>query len=222
METVFRFTVPLWGEPPMTGGFPLHRAGSTGFDIFFDVNKPSNFRWFGTLWRSLLRHCSANGLAPRCVSLRIPLPLSIRTCAACYSVAHYPPLVWYLTRPADEQTRPRSRPDHHQGSDSEAQGSAYWYVSSALSRTLLLALHYWDQGIILCGMQLLVGHFEKKCHISINLLKIIEMVSCFVVNPDLVDGLAPLRAKHGDEQDRVCVVAFMMQLNLNCVTNIID
>ena len=170
METVFRFTVPLWGEPPMTGGFPLQRVGSTGFDVFFDVNKPSNFRWFGTLWRSLLRHCNADGLAPRCVSLRIPLPLSIRTCAAYYSAAQYPPLVWYLTRPADEQTRPRSRPDHHQGSDSEAQGSAY-YVSSASPRTLLLALHYWDQGIILCGMQLLVGHFVKKMPHQYQLIK---------------------------------------------------
>ena len=33
----FRVTGPLWGEPPITSGFPTQRPVTWSFDIFFDL-----------------------------------------------------------------------------------------------------------------------------------------------------------------------------------------
>ena len=34
--SIFRVTGPLWGEPPVTGGFPSQRPVTQSFGIFFD------------------------------------------------------------------------------------------------------------------------------------------------------------------------------------------
>ena len=62
---IHRVIGPLWGNPPVTGGFPSQRPVRRGFDIFFDVRlnkrlgKKSRCRWFETPWPSLWRHCNA-------------------------------------------------------------------------------------------------------------------------------------------------------------------
>ena len=35
--SIFRVTNPLWGVPPVTGGFPSQRAVTLSFDVFFDL-----------------------------------------------------------------------------------------------------------------------------------------------------------------------------------------
>ena len=35
---IFRITGPLWGEPPVTGGFPSQRPVTRSFDAFFDLH----------------------------------------------------------------------------------------------------------------------------------------------------------------------------------------
>ena len=65
--TIFRFTCPLWGEPPLTGGFPSQRPVTRSFDVLFDLrlnkrlSKQSGRRWFETpsypLWRHWLARC---------------------------------------------------------------------------------------------------------------------------------------------------------------------
>ena len=61
---IFRFTGLLWGEPPVTGGFPSQRPVTRSFDVFFDLrlnkrlSKQSRRRWFETQSRSLWRHCN--------------------------------------------------------------------------------------------------------------------------------------------------------------------
>ena len=47
----FRVTGPLWGEPPVTVGFPSQRPETGSFDVFFDMrpnkrlSKQSRHRW---------------------------------------------------------------------------------------------------------------------------------------------------------------------------------
>ena len=59
----FRVTGPLWGNPPVTGGFPSQRLVTRTFDDFFYVrlkkrlSKQTRCRWFDTPLRSLWRHC---------------------------------------------------------------------------------------------------------------------------------------------------------------------
>ena len=49
---IFRDTGPLWGEPPVTGGFPSQRPVTQSFDVFFDLrlnkrsSKQSRCWWF--------------------------------------------------------------------------------------------------------------------------------------------------------------------------------
>ena len=63
---IWRVTGPLWGKPPVTGGFPSQRPVARSFDTYFDLclnrqlGKQSRRRWFETQPRPLLRHC--NGL----------------------------------------------------------------------------------------------------------------------------------------------------------------
>ena len=40
---IFRVTGPLWGEPPVTGGFPSQRPVTRSFEVFFDL--PLSKRW---------------------------------------------------------------------------------------------------------------------------------------------------------------------------------
>ena len=48
----FSVTVPLWGDPPITSGFPSQRPVTPSFDAFFDLHqnkwwsKQSRRRWF--------------------------------------------------------------------------------------------------------------------------------------------------------------------------------
>ena len=64
--SVFRVAGPLWGKPPVAGGFPLQRASNSGFDVLFDVglnkllNKQPNRRWFETPRCLMWRHCNAS------------------------------------------------------------------------------------------------------------------------------------------------------------------
>ena len=64
---LFRVTGPLWGLPPVTGGFPSQRPVTQSFDVFFDLrlnkrlSKQSGRRWFEMASRSLWRHCNALG-----------------------------------------------------------------------------------------------------------------------------------------------------------------
>ena len=57
---IFRVTDPLWGEPPVTDGFPSQRPVTLSFDVFFDLclnerlNKQSRRWWFETPSLSLL------------------------------------------------------------------------------------------------------------------------------------------------------------------------
>ena len=59
---IFLVTGPLWGEPPVTGGFPSQRPVSRSFDVLFDVRlniwlrKQSICRWFVTPWCLLWHH----------------------------------------------------------------------------------------------------------------------------------------------------------------------
>ena len=61
-ENIFRVTGPLWGEPPVTGGYPSQRPVSWTFDVFFDLclnkrlSKQSRSRWFERPSRPLRRH----------------------------------------------------------------------------------------------------------------------------------------------------------------------
>ena len=61
---IFCVIGPLWGESPVTGGFPLQRSVALSFDVFFGLrlNKPLNEqsrrRWFETPSRSLWRQCN--------------------------------------------------------------------------------------------------------------------------------------------------------------------
>ena len=58
---IFRVTGPLWGNPPVTGGFPSQRPVTRSFDVFFDLrlnkrlSKQSRRRGFEapspSLWR---------------------------------------------------------------------------------------------------------------------------------------------------------------------------
>ena len=36
-ENIFRVTGPLWGNPPVTGGFPSQRPVTRSFDVYFDL-----------------------------------------------------------------------------------------------------------------------------------------------------------------------------------------
>ena len=64
LTKAFRVTDPLWGEPPVTGGFPSQRPVMQSFVVFFDlrlnkpVSKQSKRWWFETPSRSLWRHCN--------------------------------------------------------------------------------------------------------------------------------------------------------------------
>ena len=55
---IFRVTGPLWGNPPVTGGFPSQRPVTRIFDVFFDLplnkrfSKQLRSRWFETPLRS--------------------------------------------------------------------------------------------------------------------------------------------------------------------------
>ena len=61
---IFHITGPLWGNPPVTGGFPSQRPVTQSFDVFFELcvnkrwNKQSRCRWFETPSHSLWRHCN--------------------------------------------------------------------------------------------------------------------------------------------------------------------
>ena len=63
---IFPVTGPLWGESPVTGGFPSQRPLTQSFGVFFDLrlnkrlSKQSRRRWFETPSRSLSlwRHCN--------------------------------------------------------------------------------------------------------------------------------------------------------------------
>ena len=63
---IFRVTVPLWGEPSVTGGSPSQRPVTRSFHVFFDfhlnkrLSKQSTRRWFENPSRSLWRHCNGN------------------------------------------------------------------------------------------------------------------------------------------------------------------
>ena len=67
---IFRVTGPLWGEPPVIGGFPSKRPVTLSFDVFFDLrlnkrlSKQSRRIWFETPLRSVWRHC--NEVTARC------------------------------------------------------------------------------------------------------------------------------------------------------------
>ena len=58
----FRVTGPLWGKPPVTGGFPSRWPVTRSFDYFFDLrlnkrlSKQSRRRCLGTPSRPLWRH----------------------------------------------------------------------------------------------------------------------------------------------------------------------
>ena len=80
--STLRNTGPLWGNSPVSGGFPSQRANifritdplweeftghrrvTRSFDVFFDLrlnkrlSKQSRRRWFQTQSRSLWRHCN--------------------------------------------------------------------------------------------------------------------------------------------------------------------
>ena len=64
-ENNFRVTGPLWGKPPVTGGFPLQRLVTRCFIFFFDQRlnkrfiKQSTCQWFEIPSPSLWRHCNA-------------------------------------------------------------------------------------------------------------------------------------------------------------------
>ena len=61
---IFRVTGPLWGNPPVTRGFPSQSPVTRSFYVFFDLrlnkhlSKQSTRRWFETSSRSLWRHCN--------------------------------------------------------------------------------------------------------------------------------------------------------------------
>ena len=62
---ILRVTGPLWGEPPVTGGFPSQRPVTRSFDVFFDLclkknrlSRQSRRQWFETPPRSLWRQCN--------------------------------------------------------------------------------------------------------------------------------------------------------------------
>ena len=63
---IFRVTGPLWGNSPVTDGFPSQRLVTRSFDVFFDVNmdkrsnKQSIPRKFETPRCSLWRRCNVN------------------------------------------------------------------------------------------------------------------------------------------------------------------
>ena len=60
---IFRITGPLWGDPPVTGGFSSQRPVMRCFDVFFDprlnkrLSKQTRRPWFETPSRQLWRHC---------------------------------------------------------------------------------------------------------------------------------------------------------------------
>ena len=62
METFSALLALCWGNPPVSGGFPLHRPVSRSFGVFFDlrlnirVSKQSRRRWFEKPSCSLWRH----------------------------------------------------------------------------------------------------------------------------------------------------------------------
>ena len=66
---IFRVTGLLWGEPPVTDGFPSKRQVTRSFDVFFGLrlnkrlSKHSRRQWFDTPPYSLWRHC--NGICVR-------------------------------------------------------------------------------------------------------------------------------------------------------------
>ena len=55
---------PLWGEPPVTGGFPSQKPVTRSFGVFFDLRpnkrlrKQSGRRWYETPSRALWRYCN--------------------------------------------------------------------------------------------------------------------------------------------------------------------
>ena len=61
---IFHVTGPLWGKPPVTGGFPSQKLVTWSFDVFFDLhlNKQMSKYWWGwwfeTPSRSLWGHCN--------------------------------------------------------------------------------------------------------------------------------------------------------------------
>ena len=63
---IFRVTGPLWGNPPVIGGFPSRRPVTRSFGVFFDLrlntrlSKQSRRLWSETLSPSLWRHCYRN------------------------------------------------------------------------------------------------------------------------------------------------------------------
>ena len=44
---IFRVNFPLWGEPPVTGGFPSQKPVTRSFDVFFNLclNKRLSKQW---------------------------------------------------------------------------------------------------------------------------------------------------------------------------------
>ena len=62
IKFIIIFTCTLWGNPPVTGGFPSQRPVTRSFDNFpwgapdKWLSKYSRWRWFETPWHSLWRH----------------------------------------------------------------------------------------------------------------------------------------------------------------------
>ena len=58
---IFRVTGPLWGKPPVTGGFPSRRPVTRSFDVFFDLPEETDAGDLRrTSSRSLWRHCNVD------------------------------------------------------------------------------------------------------------------------------------------------------------------
>ena len=59
---IFHVTGPLWGNPPITGGFPSQRPVARSFDGFFDMRlkQTTEKTVLETPGRSLWRYCNGN------------------------------------------------------------------------------------------------------------------------------------------------------------------
>ena len=119
------FTGPMWGEPPVTGGFPSQRQVTRIFDIFFvlrlnkRLSKQSRYRWFQTpsclLWRQWNEHeYEAHGSVNNLQANSAPAESKVMECQRCHpfitsltchtthysymiSVVHlYDCIMWYI------------------------------------------------------------------------------------------------------------------------------
>ena len=104
-ENIFRVTGPLWGEPPVTDGFPSQRPVMWSFDVFFDlhlnkrlIKQSRRWRFEAACWCGFVYVGSVSELPPLTAIITASHPgmLATRRCRRSTGIyAHLSGRVWW-------------------------------------------------------------------------------------------------------------------------------